>query len=89
MANRLWQYHFGRGIVPTSSDFGKLGEAPTHPELLDWLPSEFLASGWQMKRMHRLIMLSSAYRMSSKGNAAGAGEGPGQPRCSGASTCGG
>ena len=66
MANRLWQYHFGRGIVPTSSDFGKLGEAPTHPELLDWLASEFLASGWQMKRMHRTIMLSSAYRMSSK-----------------------
>jgi hypothetical protein len=67
MANRLWQYHFGRGIVPTSSDFGKLGEAPTHPELLDWLASE-LARDWKLKRMHRLIMLSSAYRMSSKGS---------------------
>jgi hypothetical protein len=67
MANRLWQYHFGRGIVPTSSDFGKLGEAPTHPELLDWLASE-LSSDWGLKRLHRLIMLSSAYRMSSKGN---------------------
>ncbi len=68
MANRVWQYHFGRGIVPTSSDFGKLGEAPTHPELLDWLASD-LASDWKLKRFHRLIMLSSAYQMSSKGNA--------------------
>ena len=76
MANRLWQYHFGRGIVPTSSDFGKLGEAPTHPELLDWLASEFLASGWQIKRMHRLIMLSSAYRMSSRGNPAALAKDP-------------
>ncbi len=67
MANRVWQFHFGRGIVPTSSDFGKLGEAPTHPELLDYLASE-LARDWSLKRLHRLIMLSSAYRMSSKGN---------------------
>jgi hypothetical protein len=66
MANRLWQYHFGRGIVPTSSDFGKLGEAPTHPELLNWLASELVAGGWKLKRMHRLIMLSNAYQMSSK-----------------------
>ncbi|MBY0228029.1 MAG: DUF1553 domain-containing protein, partial [Gemmataceae bacterium] len=67
MANRVWQYHFGRGIAPTSNDFGKLGEAPTHPELLDWLACE-LAEGWDLKRLHRAILLSSAYRMSSKGD---------------------
>ncbi len=66
MANRLWQYHFGRGIVPTPNDFGKLGEAPSHPELLDWLAAEFVAAGWKLKRMHRLIVSSSAYRMSSR-----------------------
>jgi hypothetical protein len=66
MVNRLWQHHFGRGIVPTSNDFGKLGEAPTHPELLDWLASEFVASGWKLKHLHRLMMTSSTYRMSSK-----------------------
>jgi hypothetical protein len=68
MVNRLWQHHFGRGIVPTPNDFGKLGEPPTHPELLDWLASEFVAGGWQVKRMHRLLMTSSAYRMSVRGN---------------------
>jgi Protein of unknown function (DUF1553) len=66
MANRLWQYHFGRGIVPSSNDFGKLGEAPTHPELLDWLATEFVRGGWKVKRLHKLIMMSSAYQMSSK-----------------------
>jgi mono/diheme cytochrome c family protein len=65
MVNRLWQHHFGRGIVPTPNDFGKLGEPPTHPELLDWLASEFVAGGWKMKPIHRLLMTSSAYRMSS------------------------
>jgi mono/diheme cytochrome c family protein len=64
MVNRVWQYHFGRGLVPTSSDFGKLGEKPTHPELLDWLASEFVEGGWRLKRLHRLIMLSSVYRLS-------------------------
>jgi hypothetical protein len=64
MANRLWQYHFGRGIVRTSSDFGFQGMAPTHPELLDWLASELVDSGWRIKSMHRKIMLSRAYRMS-------------------------
>jgi hypothetical protein len=68
MVNRLWQHHFGRGIVPTPNDFGKLGEPPTHPELLDWLASEFVAGGWRVKRMHRLLMTSSAYRMSVRGN---------------------
>jgi hypothetical protein len=67
MVNRLWQHHFGRGIVPTPNDFGRLGEPPTHPELLDWLASEFVAGGWRVKRMHRLLMTSSAYRMSVRG----------------------
>lgn len=86
MVNRLWQQHFGRGIVPTPNDFGKLGEPPTHPELLDWLAAEFVdpqvgaspsqsgeaaRGAWSIKRMHRLIMLSNAYRMSSRGDARG------------------
>jgi hypothetical protein len=66
LVNRLWQHHFGRGIVPTPNDFGRLGEAPTHPELLDWLAHEFVASGWKMKALHRVILTSSAYRMSSQ-----------------------
>jgi hypothetical protein len=65
LANRIWQYHFGRGIVPTPNDFGGLGEAATHPELLDWLASELTDGGWRLKRMHRLIVLSSTYRMAS------------------------
>jgi hypothetical protein len=69
MVNRIWQYHFGRGIVRTSNDFGTMGKAPTHPELLDWLASEFIAQGWSMKAMHRLILLSNTYQMSSSGNA--------------------
>jgi hypothetical protein len=66
LVNRLWQHHFGRGIVPTPNDFGKLGEGPTHPELLDWLASELVQGGWKLKRVHQLILTSSAYRMSSK-----------------------
>ncbi len=62
MVNRLWQYHFGRGLVATPSDFGRLGERPSHPELLDWLAAEFVAQGWSLKQMHRLIMTSAAYR---------------------------
>lgn len=65
MVNRIWQYHFGRGLVSSSSDFGQLGSLPTHPELLDWLADEFVASGWNVKQMHRLIMSSSVYRQSS------------------------
>src|SRR5581483_9918449 len=68
MANRVWQFHFGRGIVPTPNDFGKLGEQPTHPELLDWLAGEFVRNGWRLKPLHKLIMLSNAYQMSSQGN---------------------
>jgi hypothetical protein len=69
--NRLWQHHFGRGIVATPNDFGKFGNPPTHPELLDWLASEFVAGGWHVKRMHRLLMLSSAYQMSARASEAG------------------
>jgi hypothetical protein len=68
--NRVWQYHFGRGIVPSANDFGKLGEQPTHPELLDWLASEFMDGGWKLKRLHKLIMLSDVYQLSSQGDAA-------------------
>ena len=67
MANRLWQYHFGRGIVRSPNNFGLQGDRPTHPELLDWLASEFVAQGWRLKPMHRLIMTSNAYQMSSRG----------------------
>jgi hypothetical protein len=77
LVNRLWQYHFGRGIVPTPNDFGRLGEPATHPGLLDWLASEFMEGGWQIKRMHRLILLSSAYRMSSRATPAGLLKDPG------------
>lgn len=66
MANRLWQTHFGIGLVATSSDFGHLGEAPSHPELLDWLTSTLLENNGSFKTLHRLIVLSSAYRQSSR-----------------------
>lgn len=69
MVNRLWQYHFGRGLVATSNDFGRLGELPTHPELLDWLAAEFIRSGWSAKHMHRLMMTSATYRQASHENA--------------------
>jgi mono/diheme cytochrome c family protein len=65
LANRLWQHHFGRGIVPSANDFGQFGEKPTHPELLDWLANELVDGGWRLKRIHKLIMLSAAYQMSS------------------------
>jgi hypothetical protein len=71
MINRLWQHHFGRGIVRTPNDFGMHGMRPTHPDLLDWLASEFVERGWRMKAMHKLILMSNAYRMSSKANAKG------------------
>lgn len=67
--NRLWQYHFGRGIVRSPNNFGMQGDRPTHPELLDWLASELLANGWRTKAIHRLIMTSEAYQRSSRGNA--------------------
>ena len=67
MANRLWQHHFGRGIVRSSNNFGFIGDKPTHPALLNWLANELVAGGWKLKRMHKLIMMSRTYRMSSKG----------------------
>lgn len=66
IANRIWQWHFGRGLVATSNDFGSRGRAPSHPELLDWLAAQFRSSGYRMKQMHRLIMLTEAYQRSSK-----------------------
>jgi hypothetical protein len=65
MVNRIWQFHFGEGLVSTPNNFGKLGAAPSHPDLLDWLAQKFIDSGWSVKAMHRLILDSSTYRMSS------------------------
>ena len=65
LVNRAWMHHFGKGIVTSAGDFGHLGQMPTHPELLDWLASEFMAEGWSLKKLHRLIMTSEAYRQSS------------------------
>jgi hypothetical protein len=65
MVNRLWQHHFARGLVETPSNFGKAGARPTHPELLDWLACEFVARGWSLKAMHRLMMTSATYRQRS------------------------
>ncbi|HMV46416.1 MAG TPA: DUF1549 domain-containing protein [Blastocatellia bacterium] len=65
MVNRLWQWHFGEGLVRTPDNFGKTGEKPTHPELLDYLSREFVKRGWSIKAMHRMLMLSSAYQMAS------------------------
>ncbi len=65
MVNRLWHYHFGQGIVRTPSDFGLMGERPTHPQLLDWLAGEFRRNGWSLKQMHRLMMTSRTYQQSS------------------------
>ncbi len=69
LVNRLWQHHFGRGIVATPSDFGTMGEEPSHPELLDWLACELSARGWGLKSMHRLIVTSATYRQSSRSDA--------------------
>ena len=66
IVNRIWHHHFGRGIAPTLDNFGKMGESPTNPELLDWLAIEFVKRGWSIKQMHRLIMTSDAYQMASQ-----------------------
>jgi len=76
MANRIWQYHFGRGIVRSSNNFGQAGTPPTHPQLLDWLASDFMDGGWQLKRMHKQIMLSAVYRMASAADPAGLEQDP-------------
>ncbi len=65
MVNRLWQHHFGEGLVRTPDNFGTMGDEPTHPELLDWLACELVDGGWRLKRLHKLIMLSSVYQMDS------------------------
>ncbi len=62
MVNRIWGYHFGSGIVSTPNDFGRMGTRPIHPELLDWLANQYVSGGWKMKPLHRMILLSSAYR---------------------------
>ena len=69
LVNRFWMHHFGRGLVNTPGDFGRLGERPTHPELLDWLAAEFMANGWRLKPLHRLLMTSTVYRQSARNDA--------------------
>jgi len=64
MVNRIWHYHFGRGLVSTPSNFGRMGTLPSHPELLDWLATEFIRDGWSVKKIHKLILTSNAYQMS-------------------------
>jgi hypothetical protein len=71
MVNRVWAWHFGSGLVATTSDFGLRAEAPTHPELLDWLAARFMEEGWSLKKLHRTIMLTAAYQQSSAENDAG------------------
>jgi Protein of unknown function (DUF1553) len=70
IVNRLWQHHLGRGLVATSSDFGAMGEEPSHAELLDWLATELIARGWSLKAMHRFIVTSATYRQASVADAA-------------------
>ena len=65
MVNRIWGYHFGKGIVTTPNDFGRMGTKPTHPELLDWLANQYIAAGWKMKPLHRMMLLSGTYRQAS------------------------
>ncbi len=66
LVNRVWMHHFGRGLVNTPADFGAMGEKPSHPELLDWLATDFMEHGWKLKRLHRMILTSTAYRQSSR-----------------------
>src|SRR5205823_12821382 len=75
LVNRIWQYHFGRGLVETPNDFGVNGAKPSHPELLDWLANDLVRAGWRLKPLHRLIVLSSAYRQASRSPEAAAARG--------------
>jgi hypothetical protein len=77
MVNRIWQHHFGRGLVGTPNNLGLRGEEPTHPELLDWLAATFVEKGWSVKAMHRLIVLSKTYQLASAHDEAGAARDPG------------
>ena len=85
MVNRIWQGHFGTGLVETASDFGRMGTKPSHPELLDWLAAEFIRSGWSIKQMHRLIVLSATYRQSTPTPARGVRPRTSTRACSGGS----
>ncbi len=76
IANRLWQHHFGRGIVRSTNNFGLLGDAPTHPLLLDWLATELVRGDWRLKALHKMIMMSNAYQMSSQANSQGLARDP-------------
>lgn len=77
IVNRLWQHHFGRGIVRSPNNFGQLGEPPTHPELLDWLATELVRQGWKLKPLHKLMVMSNTYRQSSLGREDGLARDPG------------
>ena len=77
IVNRLWQHHFGRGIIATPNDFGDMGSPPSHPKLLDWLASDLIDGGWSLKRIHRQIVLSRAYRQASELRTDGVGADPG------------
>ena len=68
IVNRVWQWHFGEGLVRSPDNFGRLGQTPTHPQLLDWLTTRFIESGWSLKKLHRLILLSATYQMSTQWN---------------------
>jgi hypothetical protein len=76
IVNRVWQHHFGRGLVATASDFGRNGKRPTHPELLDWLAREFVQNGWSLKKLHRLILTSETYQRASSPEAAASARDP-------------
>ena len=76
MVNRIWQHHFGRGIVRSANNFGTGGLRPTHPELLDWLATSFMDNGWRLKAMHKTIMMSNAYQMSSQSTEEGLAKDP-------------
>lgn len=76
IVNRIWQHHFGRGIVRTPNDFGLQGARPTHPELLEWLADEFVANGWSMKKLHRLILMSNTYKQTARANPKGVAKDP-------------
>ena len=77
--NRFWQMYFGTGIVKTAEDFGSQGEPPSHPELLDWLATEFVRTGWDVKALQKTIVMSATYRQASRLQSGAAGEGSRQP----------